>query len=230
MTGPVFLVTPTGGRPDSFSLLAEYLDDQTHAGPLTWLVCDDVDPATPLPNMREGINCEVIRPDWRWRPGDASTQARSLAALLGRVPTDASLVIAEDDDVYLPDHVETMLAGLETAELVGQRVSLYYNVASRRHRALRGIHHASLGATALRGAALDTLRAVCARGSRRIDMDLWTEFTGTARLVDTRTVVGIKGMPGRPGIGVGHRDTFGDIDPTGTVLRHWIAARADAYP
>lgn len=228
MNAPVFVVTPTGGRPEALRLLARYIDEQSWRGPMTWLICDDVDPPSPVPVMRDGIAVEIMRPNWRWE--SASTQARSMAALLGRVPDRAAVIVAEDDDAYLPEHVETMLSALKVAELVGQRVSLYYNVATRRYREMPGTAHASLGATALRGEALHLLRRICAGAPRHIDVDLWRQFTGPKALLETRTSVGIKGLPGRAGIGVGHRRHFGEPDNSGRILREWVGeTRARQY-
>jgi hypothetical protein len=93
-----------------------------------------------------------------------------------------------------------------------------------------GTDHASLGATALRGSAIDLLRRICAKGSRIIDVDLWRDFNGAKTLLESRTVVGIKGLPGRAGIGVGHRKSFGTPDDDGHVLRGWIGdERASEY-
>lgn len=61
-------------------------------------------------------------------------------------------------------------------------------------------------------------------------MDLWRTFQGPRSLLDSANVVGIKGLPGRPGIGVGHRPDFGDPDPDGRILAEWLGpALADAY-
>ena len=229
MSVPLFVVTPTGGRHQGLRLLARYIEEQAYREPLTWLICDDVNPATPVPVMRDGITVESIRPAWRWHPGD-NTQARNMTALLERVPGGAIVIVAEDDDVYLPQHFGTMLAALDTAELAGQRVSLYYNVETRKYRGMPGSVHASLGATALRGSAIGLLRHVCAAGSCYIDLDLWRGFRGQKMLLESRTVVGIKGLPGRSGIGVGHRKSFGTPDNDGHVLRHWIGEeRARQY-
>jgi hypothetical protein len=187
-----------------------------------WIVCDDVDPQSPV------TGAAVIRPNWRWQPG-MNTQAQSMALLLSMVPDGASVVICEDDDVYLPDHLQTMAEALKTHELVGQRVSLYYNIKTRKHRELPGTYHASLGATALRGSALKLLQDVCARQPKCLDMELWREFTGSKKLLETRTAIGVKGMTGRDGIGVGHREEFGDPDPSGQVLRSWIGEHAEKY-
>ncbi len=223
------LLTPTGGRPEGLALLAGYVNAQAYTGPARWIIVDDCDPATPVPAVRDGIEVEVFRPFWRWRPG-MNTQAACMAAGLARVPDDAVLVILEDDDAYLPDHITTVLAALDRAELAGERVARYYNVATRRHQTIPSAFHASLASTACRGAGLLLLKRLCSEGSRRIDMDLWRGFTGRKELLDTGNVVGIKALPGRGGIGVGHRDTFGTPDPSGQVLAEWIGAeRAAAY-
>lgn len=224
----ICFLTPTGGRPDGLALLAGYLSAQTYRGPARWIVVDDCAPATPVPEVREGIEIEVIRPEWRWRPG-MNTQAASMAAGLAAVPSDAALVVLEDDDAYLPGHVHTVLKELGTVELAGERVARYYNVATERAQAIPSDRHASLASTGCRGAALEMLRKLCAGGSRRIDIDLWAGFTGTKVLADTNNVIGIKGLPGRGGIGVGHRQSFGMPDD-GSLLAEWLGAeRASAY-
>lgn len=225
----LYLLTPTGARPEAMAMLARALAAQTYTGPAQWIVVDDCDPATPAPMARDWIDVAVVRPAWRWQLG-MNTQAACMAAGLALVPDDATLVVLEDDDAVLPDHIATVLVALERAELVGERVTRYYNVATRRHKAIPSDRHASLASTACRGAALAMLREVCAAGSRRIDMDLWQGFRGQKALLNTGNVVGIKGLPGRSGIGVGHRDTFGDPDPAGAVLAEWVGAeRAAAY-
>lgn len=224
----IYLVTPTGARPEGMALLAGYVNDQTYAGPMCWIVVDDCDPATQLPAMRDGLTVEVVRPAWRWSPG-MNTQAASMAAGLARVPDDALVLVLEDDDAYLPDHIAATVAALQQTELTGERVARYFNVATGRGRAIPGTRHASLASTGCRGGALALLKHLCAAGSRRIDIDLWTQYRGSKRLTAGENVVGIKGMPGRAGIGVGHRLGFGEPDD-GTVLAEWLGAhRAEAY-
>lgn len=224
------VLTPTGGRPEGLGLLGQYLAEQTWRGPVRWIVVDDCDPATGSFATDCGVEVEVVRPAWRWTEGQ-NTQAASMAAGLARVPHDATLLVMEDDDAYLPAHIETLVdALLDGMELVGERTARYYNVATMRWKVIPSSRHASLAATACRGAALQLLRAVCAAGSRRIDLDLWYGFVGHRALVDAANVVGIKGLPGRGGIGVGHRADFGDPDPSGQVLAEWLGAeRAEAY-
>jgi len=223
----VYALTPTGNRSEGLALLAEYLNEQTYCGELTWIIVDDCYPFSHVPKMRNGIRVEFIYPDWLWEPG-MNTQAISLAAGLGHVPDDAAVLVLEDDDVYLPGHVLNLVQALENSDLVGEKVSRYYNVAENRYRVLPGTRHASLCSTGARGKALDAFKATCKAFSTRIDFLLWQRYTGTKRLLNSANVVGIKGLPGRPGIGVGHRKNFGSPDD-GTVLKKWIGDLAYNY-
>jgi len=170
---------------------------------------------------------DVVRPSWRWVPG-MNTQAASLRAGLDRVPNDATLLVMEDDDVYLPGHVANMVNALQLAEATGERVARYYHVGAGRYRVLPSRHHASLAATGVRRTGLNAFRNVCTGTKNRIDITFWQTFAGIKQFLDTGNVVGIKGLPGRPGIGVGHRRNFGKPDD-GTKLREWIGDLADNY-
>ena len=177
---------------------------------------------------REGWTLEVVRPEPYWQPGQ-NTQARNLLAGLARVRRDARLVPIEDDDRYAHDWLETVDRELDKAELVGEFKARYYNVATKRARQLNNTQHASLCSTAMRGAAIDTFRWACDRHSKFIDIELWRKHR-SRHLFGGHRVVGIKGMPGRGGIGMGHAKDFnGDPDPDGAILRAWIGHDADFY-
>lgn len=222
------LLTATGGRPSAFALLEKMMLAQTYAGPVRWIIVDDVHPAQPITFEREGWELDVIYPDPLWKPGD-NTQARNLLAGLEVVPADAKLVVVEDDDFYSPDWLETVDKWLERAELVGECEARYYNVATKQGRKLHNRNHASLCSTAMRGNAIKTFRAVCKTAVKFIDIELWRQ-TRSRMLFTGSRVTGIKGMPGRGGIGMGHkRDFRGQHDPDGKLLRAWIGANAGWY-
>jgi len=223
----IYLITPTGGRPEGIALLAEYISAQTYRGKMTWIVVDDCLPRTRIPNVDSKITVESVHPHWAWRPG-MNTQAACIKAGLELVPDDAVALVLEDDDIYLPGHVACMVKALKDAELVGERISRYYNVATKRYRNLPSNRHASLCSTGVRGEALKLLRTVCDGAQARIDMRLWHGFRGPKRLLETANVIGIKGLPGRPGIGVGHQRTFGTID-SGNMLQRWAGELAANY-
>lgn len=222
----IYFLTPTGGRQQGLSLLGEYVNAQTYQGEATWIIVDDCEPKS-FVSQASRFNMQVVHPSWVWRQG-MNTQGKSLLAGLLLVPADAKLLILEDDDVYLPDYVETMLNALDDYDLVGERVSRYYNVKTRRYKEMagRGIH-ASLMCTAMKGAAIDEFKRVCERG-HRIDMTLWQNLKGKKKLLESRNTVGIKGLPGRAGIGVGHRNSFGQADD-GTILKEWLGDYAENY-
>lgn len=222
----VTCITPTGGRPAAFRLCEKWMSRQTRL-PDQWIVVDDVHPAT---ECRMGQ--EAYYPEPRWQPGQQSTQARNLLAGLAAVRGDVVLII-EDDDWYAPNYIEAMAQHLETHELVGERFGRYYNVATRRGRRMGNLRHACLCATGFQSSLIPRVQLVC-RGARQfIDIGLWGLDGMRSLLIDTEDhrplTVGIKGLPGRPGIGVGHRDDFGEPDPTGTLLRSWIGEDAQTY-
>ena len=223
-------LTPTGGRPEGLELLARYISAQNYHQPIRWIIVDDCNPATPLPETYYApfgpIEVEVIRPAWHWT--DTSTQCKSMALALDQVADDDTVIIFEDDDAYLPDHIADTVKALETFSLVGERVSNYYNVATRRWQLMPGKNHASLASNGVRGDALKLLRDICASGTRTIDIDLWKQFRGPKSMTDHFNVVGIKGLPGRAGIGIGHKDGFGLPDTDG-VLQKWLGHYADLY-
>ena len=225
----LYLLTPTGGRQDALRLCAGYLNAQSFSEPMTWVIVDDCDPASAIPAMREGITVSVVRPPWRWASGQ-NTQAACLAAGLELIPAGAPLLVIEDDDAYLPLHIELVADALQEFELVGEAPSIYYNVATRRWRDMRNTAHASLCATGMRGGATELFRFLCQRGATRLDMKLWRDYPGAKHLLPQSQVVGIKGMPGRGGIGVGHHAELGEPDPHGDMLRQLLGAeRAAEY-
>ena len=201
---------------------------QTYAGPVRWIIVDDGPEAQPVTFSRDDWELVVIRPAPHWRPG-RNTQARNLLAGLDAVAPDDHLVVIEDDDWYAPDWIQTVAGQMASAELVGEHRARYYNVALRRGRQLGNASHASLCSTAMRGSAIAGFRKACQRSEKFIDLDLWRRAR-SRRLFAGHRVVGIKGLPGRGGIGMGHRDDFrGQDDLDGALLREWIGDDARLY-
>lgn len=219
----IWFLTPTGLRPEGLALLGEYLNAQTYTGPARWVVVDDCNPVSNIPTTR--FETEVIRPDWRWEPGQ-NTQAESMLAGLAQIPEDAIVFVLEDDDLYLPEYVETMLTALDGADLVGENTARYYNVATNRFKEMDTPRHSSLASTALRGT--QALIAACKTRHKFIDLVLWQSFRGRKALVESSNVIGIKGLPGRAGIGAGHKPLFGNPDTSG-VFEQWAGGYAENY-
>lgn len=222
------LLTATGARPQAWALCERWMAVQDYVGPVRWLIVDDGAEPQPVTFQRDGWSLQVIRPKPHWRPGQ-NTQARNLLAGLSHCCADDRVVCIEDDDHYAPDWLTHVAGQLQIAELVGEIQARYYNLRTRQGRELTNTAHSSLCSTALRGRAIDGLRKVCQSHVKFIDMTLWQQWLDK-HLFDGHRVVGIKGLPGRGGIGAGHKPGFrGSHDRDGQLLRAWVGADAEAY-
>lgn len=224
------LLTATGARPQAWAICERLMAAQDYTGPVTWIIVDDGPEPQPVTFKRAGWTLAIIRPAPFWKLGQ-NTQARNLLKGLEVVSDDARLVIIEDDDWYAPDWLSRVAERLENSgcDLVGEPCARYYNLALRRGRQLRNGAHASLCSTAMRGPAIASFRQACLRQPTFIDLELW-RHRGSRHLFDGHRVVGIKGLPGRGGIGMGHRNDFrGTEDPGLTLLRQWIGDDVELY-
>lgn len=204
------VLTPTGARPEAFAACARFMAAQTWGGRVFWIVVDDGPERTPMPapgDLPENWRLLRFRPPapLLWRPGQ-NTQARNMALAL-ELSLDLPAVIVEDDDAYAEDWLATCAHWLRSHDLVGEAQSLYVDRVSGTRRPMGNRLHASLCSTALRGSAKALLARICREQTSGLDIRLWREFEGSARLYPPapRRVTGIKNWPGRPGIGAGHR-------------------------
>jgi len=224
------LLTATGCRPVAWAICERLMARQTYAGPVRWIVVDDGQEPQPVTFKRDRWTVEIVRPDVKWAPG-LNTQATNLLEGIDRLTAEARLVIIEDDDCYAPEYLDRVNVWLDTAQLVGECAARYYQMGSGKYRQLSNRSHASLCSTAMRGRlALDLFRQECRRQDKFIDLGLWRKFIGTKALYESRMVVGLKGLPGRGGIGMGHRGDFaGERDAKGAKFREWVGLNVDLY-
>lgn len=223
------LLTATGCRPEAWAITEKLALAQDYTGPVRWLIVDDGETPQPITFEREGWALEVIRPMPFWKTGQ-NTQARNLAEGLKLVGRDDRLIVWEDDDYMHTSYLRTMAAMLDCADLVGESFARYYNIKTKRYRQLGNAMHASLCSTGMKGPAIDAFKKECIPNVQFIDLNLWRNFRGSKMLRRNGLVVGIKGMPGRGGIGMGHKADFnGAIDHDGSILRQWIGNDAAHY-
>lgn len=222
------LLTATGARPAAWAICERLLAAQDYAGPVRWIIVDDGPEPQPVTFRREGWQLVVIRPAPFWQPGQ-NTQARNLLKGLEVVDANAPLAIIEDDDHYRPGYLTEIAQRLGRAELVGECRARYYSLPLRRGRQLGNCAHASLCSTAMQGRAIATFRQACQKAPKFIDLELWRRHP-SRHLFSLGLVTGIKGLPGRGGIGMGHRDDFrGTADPDLTLLRQWVGDDLELY-
>lgn len=204
----VTLLTATGGRPEAFAKCIEWMYNQDYTGLVHWIIVNDYDDVIPDFKIKEGWKVSIIRPTPKWSPGD-NTQSRNLLEGLKLVEPDDYLFIIEDDDYYSPSYISTYVNHLDEYDLVGEKFARYYNVAHTCYKECPNSEHASLCSTAMKGGAIELFKEVCEENHTFIDMILWDrQEEAKKNLFRTGLVVGIKGLPGRPGIGSGHKMKF----------------------
>lgn len=191
-----------------------------------WIVADGG--ATPANTTMGQIHIHDPRP-----PGAlnfAHNLLNGIAACSGEL-----LIIIEDDDWLSETHIERMVAkAADGYRLIGSEdIQRYYNVAHRCWKMMNNIG-ASLCQTAMRRDLFPlfrkTIQECMGRGSYGIDTTLWRAARNDWAFTHQMTVCGIKGLPGRVGLGIGHRpDARWTADRDLSKLREWIGADADLY-
>lgn len=220
----ITLITPTADRPAAWPHLERWIARQT-VPYAQWIVVDDgVNPA-PLTMGQEHIRRK------RSETGGASLAMNILAA----IPhvRGEQVVIVEDDDYYRATHLQVCAGGLRQHRATGCRWLNYYNLNIRSWMRIKNAC-AALCNTALHVSLLPHLQQAALQALEQniyhIDRLFW-QRVGTAGLHDVETVIGIKGLPGTPGIGIGHQPDRAGWQPDlrGRKLRHWLGDDAAFY-
>jgi hypothetical protein len=223
------VITPTGERPEAFALCQQWMARQTYSGPVRWFVVDDGRTAQKITFQKSNWDVHFLRPDCLWQPGQ-NTQGRNLKLALEYVdPATDVVTIVEDDDWYASDWLAGVAEFSQEAELTGEGWAVYYNARWRHWRDMRNANHASLRCTAMRGKAIDTFWLTLQKPKDYYDLQLWQHHED-AKVFPRRHTVGIKGLPGRAGIAVGHdRSAKATRDPDLHYLQTLIGDDADFY-
>lgn len=231
----IALVTPTGARRDQFALCTKWMQRQTYSGDVVWVIIDDAHPVT-TDNVGEGFKDKwtivKIYPTPLW--SNWNTQARNIKAGMDFLYStykkeDISAVfIIEDDDFYRPNYLERMTTLQGKYDLWGEVNTIYYNVHFRRYAANNNFAHSSLFQTAFTYDMIPMLERCYS--NKFIDCVLWTSTNNKLLFNDGTISIGMKGMPGRGGIGAGHSRAMSMIDDRNlNYLRTLIGDDAKEY-
>lgn len=228
----VTLITPTGSRPEALALCEHYITRQTFPGEMQWIIVDDsivagsesqrIIQRTP---KKAPVTIEVYPGPKYWRPG-INTQRYNLDEGIKHVKGEYVFVL-EDDDFYKENYVEMQIYFLQKFDIVGQGNSHYYNVKDRSYKLWNNYHHTSLCETAFRKSKLDLLDRAINSGQLFFDVAFWqiahNEKQNLLIYDHIGLMYGMKGLPGRVGIGGGHvPDKSFTRDPFFNTLREWI--------
>ena len=201
----IVLITPTGGRQDQIDLCALYMNRQTYKGEVVWIIVDDCLPRTTI--FTDNKNWTVIKvyPQPFWEPGQNS-QGRNIAAgidALKDFKDIEGIFIIEDDDYYKPEYLERMMLRLKGFDIAGEKNTIYYNALFRRYVTNPNTAHSSLFQTAFSVNAIPILKSCYTH--RFIDCEFWKKVSNKNLFNENNLAIGIKGLPGRVGIGMGHK-------------------------
>jgi len=220
-------ITPTGDRPLPFVLCQKWMSKQT-LQPDQWIVIDDGKmPMMPFLPMQY-----VRRKPQPNDPGRTLIENLRVAIPLIR---GNKIILIEDDEYYAPGYIEEMSSRLNHHEIVGIGKSKYYHLPSGCYAQIGNTHHASLAEMAFRISFLPEFINYL-DGELYLDMRIWRSIDRKRGLIffddDKSLYVGMKGMPGRHGIGGGH-DINHKIyqgrtcDESREVLKKWIPDKDD---
>ncbi|OPZ48300.1 MAG: Glycosyl transferase family 2 [Bacteroidetes bacterium ADurb.BinA104] len=235
-------ITCTGDRPQCFKLLEGWVMNQI-VKPDQWIVVDDG--RVPL---RPAVECEYVRRE-PLRTDPKFTMILNIEEAFKYIKGD-KILFMEDDEYYAPGYIEEISKKLDEYDLVGVGRSKYYHLPTLKWYRHKNMGHASLAQTGFNRYFLKEAQG-CLKGDWFLDIRFWRMVNG--READRFTLpddkiqwkskdgrglvfddlkdslyVGMKGMPGRKGIGIGHNERSCYYpDKNKEVLRSWIVANED---
>jgi len=216
-------------------LCYKFMMNQDYAGPVTWLIVDDCVPNTTnfiSYTPREDWRAIRLIPDHQWSEGD-NTQAANIQEALNYIKSTlidlvSAIFIIEDDDYYSPGYLTEMMEQLEGYDLAGELCTIYYNVVARGWFRNMNRFHSSLFQIAFRPSVIDQLEATLKH--KYIDIHFCKAVKNKNMFLGDDIAIGIKGLPGRAGIGIGHQDleSYQD-DSSGEELKKLIGEDSKYY-
>jgi hypothetical protein len=189
---------------------------QTYTGQVLWVIIDDGIPRTTIfipDNFRDNWSIHKIFPQPAWQPGN-NTQARNIIAGLDFIEMNykdvEAIFIIEDDDYYKPQYLERMMSRFNGFKVLGEMNTIYYNVIYRTYFVNRNTSHSSLFQIAFRPEMIPLFRSVMKE--KFIDFKFYEKLHAQEYVRrgevgffnEGNLAVGMKGIPGRAGIGAGH--------------------------
>lgn len=228
----IALITPTGARERQIKLCTAFMREQNYKGDVLWVIIDDSLPITTndIDGFNENWRIVKIYPEEKWMVGK-NTQARNLRLGIEEVKkyNVEAVFIIEDDDYYSSQYLRVMMEKLQGYHLVGEVPTIYYNVIRRAWRYMKNTKHSSLFQTAFTPELLPLFEKSCSIDSLKfIDLKFYLAVSNERKykinlFSHENLAIGIKGLPGRMGIGVGHNDHLNLIpDPDWGQLKKLI--------
>jgi hypothetical protein len=222
----ITLITPSGERYEAIERTIYYINRQTYNGPLQWILSDD---SSIHYNISKPDNVQHFSHILRTYPGNKSDSFRGNVIVALPLVLFDRIIIIEDDDWYSQNYIKEYAARLDSYQLVGEGPARYYNVKNQSYRILGNNKRASFCQTGLQSKIIEKLFVSCQKDSAFVDARLWNKDVRKFIFQDKANCIGIKGMPGRPGIGMGHRCKSFTKDKEWKTLENWIGKEDTEY-
>jgi hypothetical protein len=221
-------ISPTGDRELAFSLCKKWMSNQT-VKPDQWIIVDDG--AVPISGEMSEEYIHYIRRE----PKSTDPKCTLLVNLKEAIPfiKGDKIFIIEDDEYYAPNYIEEMSKQLDSYEVVGIGKAKYYHLPTGKYDIDKNMDHASLAETGFRSSFLPEF-ANCIEKTNGfwLDVQIWkrvfdprNQIKGLVFVDGDSLYLGMKGLPGRKGIGIGHNPYSyrKNVDDTGrTQLKKWV--------
>ena len=229
----IVLITPTGSRQMQFSLCSRWMQRQTYVGDVVWIIVDDCYPKTTdhvAENFKDRWTIVKVYPTPVWQ--GENTQARNISAGVKAMQQNFkaenidAVFIIEDDDYYRANYIERMMANFGSYSLIGERNTIYYNVFHRRYITNPNTIHASLFQTAFKIDVLPIFESCYP--AKFMDCIFWSKVPNRHLFYENDLAVGMKGMPGRGGIGAGHSKAMNMRDDSSLIYLRQLIGYEDA--
>lgn len=238
-------ITCTGDRPLAFSLCKRWMQNQTVKN-FQWIVVDDG--KIPIEDFKfDGLNY-AYRSRGPYEPDH--TMILNLHEAF-KLVDGRKILFIEDDEYYAPNYIEEMAKRLDRYKLVGIGRSKYYHLPTFRWGIHSNMGHASLAQTAFHVDIFDEIKNSLL-GDCYFDIRVWKIVNGDKASLksakidileciseDGRGLIfedrvkslysGMKGLPGRVGIGAGHnsKQSFYNADTNKVILKRWVEKKED---
>lgn len=223
----ITVITPTGDRPLAFSLCRKWIYNQT-IKPDQHIIVDDGRIPMQLENIQPYeyyIRREPITSDPK------HTLVINIKTALPYIKGN-KILICEDDEYYSPTYFSEMSKRLEVNSIAGITCAKYYHLPTGGYEQHKNTTHASLAETAFQSSLLPFVEKQIDKGMEQkwLDDNIWTgvfkEKVNYNLFLDKEQSLycGIKGLPGRKGIGIGHNPKIfkKHDDAKRSKLKEWI--------
>lgn len=228
-------ITCTGHRPEAFKLCRDYLIRQTYNDSIQWIVIDDspqIENLKPLlKSLPKHITPELYAGPKMWTQG-VNTLRGNLEVAVPHIQGDKIFLI-EDDDAYDSHYLEAYSQLLNHSAIVGESNSKYFNLLVPGWIEKRNYKHSSLCQTAFHKSALPLFVEALNTGHLFIDVVFWTRAiekrVPMLLMAEQNLCIGIKGMPGRENLSLGHKIKGYTYDGKLAKLQEWVGSDVELY-